>query len=750
MCSKPTKLISILVLILICCTFNVEGKHIIGGVMYYEFVGNQGGTNTYRIIMKMYRDCKPEANKANFDGLLNEIGALGTIYLGNSKSPLREFDFGVPIVGKVSADVTNKCLVVPKDVCVEEGVYTTTISLPVSTQSYFIVYQRCCRNNTISNIVRPGDTGATFMVEITPASQNNQNSSPQFSLFPPIAICANFPIEFDHSAFDKDGDSLVYSLCAPFEGGGNDDTGVNGCLVVAPQPDCPPPFDEVTFRNPYSILNPLGGPNPLVINSVTGRLSGTPTTTGQFVVGIRIREYRNGILLSETRRDFQFNVTSCSKTVDALIEAAGVKGKNLDIKLCGDDELKVAFAGEVTKDIFEISWVFNHNGIKQLGATKDYLLNTSDLGLYVGKLYLNPGQPCSDSASIKVNVFPDIRADFTFDYDTCYGKDIQFTNQSVSDAGPITGSQWKANNVVFSTSFDATYDVLKPDFYEMMVVVTDQNQCMDSITKRIPFFPIPRDELVDPGSVVGCEPFAYTFKKPNSFITDQYKVEWEFGDGESGTGLTPLHVYEKPGIYSVKVTVTNVFGCATSEEFNNTITVKQSPVAGFTFQPALPSNLEPTLTFTDESKYGSYWFYDFGNGDFSSDRNPVYTYPDTGVYQMLQIVTHENGCVDSLIVRVDVAPKYTLFLPNALHPGSPAGNDSYGPIGVPFGIKQYKMRIYDRWGNNVFTTDNFNTRWDGKNGKGDTMERGVYSVRVDIVEARGKEKTIYGKAILIQ
>jgi hypothetical protein len=47
---------------------------------------------------------------------------------------------------------------------------------------------------------------------------------------------------------------------------------------------------------------------------------------------------------------------------------------------------------------------------------------------------------------------------------------------------------------------------------------------------------------------------------------------------------------------------------------------------------------------------------------------------------MLQIVTHENGCVDSLIVRVDVAPKYTLFLPNALHPGSPAGNDSYGRL----------------------------------------------------------------------
>ena len=108
--------------------------------MYYEFAGQSGNLITYRITLKMYRDCKPEANKANFDGLIGEIPALGTIYRGNGVLPIAEINFGTPIVKKLDVVVTNKCLVVPPGICVEEGIYTTTIQLPVSTSSYYIVY----------------------------------------------------------------------------------------------------------------------------------------------------------------------------------------------------------------------------------------------------------------------------------------------------------------------------------------------------------------------------------------------------------------------------------------------------------------------------------------------------------------------------------------------------------------------------------------------------------------------------------
>jgi len=737
-------------LFMLTAQLEAVAKHIIGGVMYYEFVRQTGNKITYKIVLKMYRDCKPELNKADFDGLTGEIKALGTVYRGSELTPVEVIDFGRPVIRKIESDAGNKCLVLPPGICVEEGVYSATVELPVSTSSYHISYQRCCRNNSISNIVTPGDVGATFTVEITSLAQSLHNSSPQFVKFPAIAICANFPIQFDHAASDIDGDSLVYSLCAPFVGGGNDDMGNSGCYVVAPQPDCPPPYSEVVFRSPYTPANPLGGNPVLTIDARNGFLSGTPNVTGQFVVGIMVREYRNGKLLSEVRRDFQFNVTSCEKTVDAIIAAAGLEGKDLQFKLCGDSELDLTFKGNLTADIFDLLWTFEHNGKIQTGANKTFTLNTEELGTYSGKLVLNPGLPCSDSARAVIQVFPDIRADFGFDYDTCYGKIIYFKNKSVSDAGPITQTSWKANEVVFSNATDSQFNILKPDYYDMEIVVEDKNGCMDSMTRQVPFFPIPKDELVDPGNITGCAPFVYRFKKPNDYITDRYEILWTFGDGQTGSGVQPTHQYEQAGIYSVGVSVKNIFGCQTSDEFPNTVTVLESPVAGFSYLPQNPSNLEPTVAFSDQSLKAQFWFYDFGNGDNSSVQNPVYTYPDTGVYYVRQIVRHENGCRDTMQILLDVAPRYTLYLPNAFIAGSGSLNAEFGPVGVPFGVRNYEMLIFDRWGNKVFESKDFDERWDGRDKKGNILPKGVYSVKIDITEPRGARRTIYGSAVLIQ
>ncbi len=729
---------------------NLSAKHIIGGVMYYEFVSSTSNTNTYRIVLKMYRDCKPEPNKADFDGLNGQVLALATIYLGNTNIFINQFNFGNPSIKKISVEVTNKCLVVPPDICVEEGIYSTLVELPVSTSSYFVSYQRCCRNNSITNLVRPGDIGATFVVEITPRAQNLMNSSPEFLNFPPTAICANFPLIFDHSGVDKDGDSLVYSLCAPFLGGGNDDMGNSGCNVVAPDPDCPPPYDEVPYRSPYSALNPLGGSPGLSIDPKTGMLSGTPNVVGQFVVGICVKEYRNGLLLSEIRRDFQFNVTSCSKTVDALVEAMGVEGRNIEIKVCGDSVVDITNNSTLVSNIFDQAWQFNYLGQIQTSKTKDYRLSVPGLGLYTGTLILNPGLPCSDTAFIRLNVFPDIRADFKHTYDTCLGKVINFENLSLSDAGPIITNSWKANEIQFSNSFNAQFNTLAPDFYNMELIVSDQNECMDSISKLVPFFPIPKDELISPGQLEGCDPFMVHFEKPNNYITDQYEIIWQFGDGTTGSGTDPTHTYTQPGVYTIGINVKNVFGCETEAVFPQTVTVIESPVADFSYLPRELTNLAPTINISDESLRASFWFYNFGNESESSERNPTYTYPDTGIYVITQIVTHDNGCKDTLMVRVDVAPKYTLFLPNALIGGNTGDNGTYGPVGVPFGIKDYEMSIYDRWGNRVYVSEDFEARWDGKNKNGQVLPNGVYAVKVKLTEARGEKRIVRGSAFLVQ
>ena len=105
------------------------------------------------------------------------------------------------------------------------------MELPIINENYVIVWQRCCRNITITNIQNPGETGATYSIEIHPDAQRTCNSSPRFINFPPSVLCANAPFKFDHSAIDKEGDLLIYEFCEPSKGGG---LMGGGCDAVIP------------------------------------------------------------------------------------------------------------------------------------------------------------------------------------------------------------------------------------------------------------------------------------------------------------------------------------------------------------------------------------------------------------------------------------------------------------------------------------------------------------------------------------
>jgi gliding motility-associated-like protein len=131
------------------------------------------------------------------------------------------------------------------------------------------------------------------------------NSNPVFNLFPPLFICVNQPFTFDHSAMDANGDSLVYSLYQPYNN-------------TAPMfTNNTASFTPITYVGGYNSTNPLGA-GPFSINPSTGLLSGTPGTQGQFVVGVMVKEYRNGVYIGQTLRDFQFNVVNCPQPPPTL------------------------------------------------------------------------------------------------------------------------------------------------------------------------------------------------------------------------------------------------------------------------------------------------------------------------------------------------------------------------------------------------------------------------------------------------
>ncbi|MDH3651386.1 MAG: hypothetical protein OEQ53_17000, partial [Saprospiraceae bacterium] len=187
------------------------GFHIIGGEITYECLGN----GRYRFVMKIYRDCRPQQQAAPLDDQ-----AAIAIYRGSSNLIA---SLNIALESSSFVDPPDlPCLIPPDNLCVEEGIYQWEFEFSdwPTTQSFLIVYQRCCRNNTIANIATPQQVGATYAIEITPEAQAVCNNSPVFNEFPPTVVCVGNIINFDHSARDAEGDSLVYEFCSPLKGGG--------------------------------------------------------------------------------------------------------------------------------------------------------------------------------------------------------------------------------------------------------------------------------------------------------------------------------------------------------------------------------------------------------------------------------------------------------------------------------------------------------------------------------------------------
>jgi len=739
---------------------DVQALHIVGGDVTYACLGlNPNGTRvSFRITFTMYRDSRSMG--APFDQ-----NALFGIYRGSGNSwthvqtsqPINpRFIEAIPIISP------NPCLIVPTNLGVEKGTYEFDVTLDVSaTASYLIAYQRCCRNNTINNLIDPGTTGAAFTIEITPFAQQTCNNSPTFNDFPPVVICVNEAIGFDHSATDKDGDQLVYEFCAPLTAGGTDGSTGQGnatdCTGVTPLPSrCLPPYRQVTFALPlYSFVNPMGG-NPIVyIDPVTGLIDGSPNLTGQFVVGVCVKEFRNGVLLSVIQRDFQFNVNPCQLAIDAKVRSDREVGDTAIFDLCGDSTISIVNLSTDVSRISSYYWEFDINGEIQIFNTRNLDLVFPSLGVYNGKMVLNRDVPgasnCKDSLNIQVNVLPPVKADFDYVYDTCFASAVQFVDKSFSGAGPIQEWEWDFVEDV-SGDKDPFYFYETPGNKPVTLIVTDINLCKDTLTDLIVYFPAPGLVVIEPNTFIGCNPGTISFNNLSKPIDETYDIVWDFGDGTKGSGLSPTHTYQNVGVYSVRVLITSPIGCTVGQVFSDWITILPKPQAGFTFTPQNPNVFNNELIFEDQSKDAISWFWQFGNLGTSFIQEPVFAFRDTGVYEIIQVVLHESGCTDTAFALIDIEPIITFFLPNAFTPNFDGLNEVFIGKGYFVGMENYVMTIWDRWGQKIFESDDPNIGWNGlKNNVGsELLPAGVFIYNVSFKDPRNKVTNLKGQVTLIR
>lgn len=290
-------------LLLIClffCIITATATHIVGGGFSYSRVSNV----TYRFNLTLYFDYingNPGAKDSY--AICHLFRKSDNAYLDSLELPLVDSSRFLPFTNpRCGTKVNLKTQVLQ---------YSRLVQVDPSKfndpQGYYLIWERCCRNNVITNINIPEATGQTFYMEFPPMTVGGQafnNNSPVFDIISSDYPCINIPFQLPFGATDSNGDSLLYTLVNPLKG---------NSTVALPRgtPPVSAPYDPVSWKFGYSALNPLTGQPGLSVNSRTGLLTCTATQTGLYVFSVKCEEFRNGKKIGEIRREMQITVIDC-------------------------------------------------------------------------------------------------------------------------------------------------------------------------------------------------------------------------------------------------------------------------------------------------------------------------------------------------------------------------------------------------------------------------------------------------------
>ena len=256
----------------------------------------------------------------------------------------------------------------------------------------------------------------------------------------------------------------------------------------------------------------------------------------------------------------------------------------------------------------------------------------------------------------------------------------------------------------------------------------------------------------------GCEAFC-TDLISLSVPTSTY-CEWRFTDNLAYGGCyNPNFCFPTHGVYGATLTVTDVNGCIDSVKNSSFIIVDPNPSADFSWTPDNSTILINEVNFYDHSSIGlpfNNWHWDFGDvfvndaNDTSNIQNPSHIYENVYSYSVTLTVVNSFGCRDSVMKLLKVEDDFALFIPNAFTPSKADGkNDIFKVSGIGFLSDSFEMRIYDRWGELVFKTNDINKGWDGSIKGGKLANPDVFIYKITIKDFKNKTREYVGHITIL-
>lgn len=383
------------------------------------------------------------------------------------------------------------------------------------------------------------------------------------------------------------------------------------------------------------------------------------------------------------------------------------------------------------------SWDFGNGGTSN-DLEPSY---TYDIpGLYDTRLIIATGNNCLDTASISATVYPNPVPAFSSS-SVCEQDSAFFTSLSTID-GSITADlideySWNFGDNSSGSSLENPGHIYNQDgTYTVTLTTTSNKGCVASISNPFLIYPGPdAPNAIEDTSCFGFPAFLIAQPQPGQ---DVDHVDW-FMQASGGSQFETSFTFVTPPLTSTQtyfLEAVSSFGCRsprveinayTHDESLGELAVKDSVLE-------IPQAIGE-FAILGGSPITSY-AWNFGDGNTSTDPNPIHEYKNAGKYRVIVTFVTENGCEGQFSKLIEVKELIVVSIPSAFSPNGDGVNDFFY-IGNNL-MTDLDFKVYNRWGELVFQSQNMDFKWDGFSPSGKRLAEGVYIYFFDGIDIQGR------------
>lgn len=365
-----------------------------------------------------------------------------------------------------------------------------------------------------------------------------------------------------------------------------------------------------------------------------------------------------------------------------------------DVFLCNNDSILV----NATSGFTDYQWLLNGNPVGTQSS-----IYVSSPGTYV--VIVTDSSGCINSDTIAVtagNITVTLAADTAF----CAGNSVVINPGS----GFVT-YEWMLNGNIIASS--DTLVVNQSGDYQ--VTVTDVSGCEASDNIIITVNSLPQVQAVSDTVICGSGSVQLN-------VSGAINYQWSPVTYLSSTVIANP-VSNPLADITYTVTGTDVNGCTGTDQV--IVQVSKQPVASFDYSVDFSCNGLQLFTANKSTNAVNY-LWDFGDGNISSEINPVHTY-QLLQNQTLQLIAINGSCSDTAIVQ-NISYQVPVFnnIPDVLTPDGDGKNDCFEIKNIDSLASCFHISIFNRWGNLVYESSNTALCWDGKSDNGSDLPAAVY------------------------